>query len=87
MFICNKCGLCCMNVNKSQIYSNLDRGDGICKYFDEDSHLCMIYDNRPLVCNIDKMYEVFFSDSLSLTEYYNLNYKSCEILRRSNRCI
>lgn len=76
-----------MNVNKSQIYSNLDRGDGICKYFDEDSHLCMIYDNRPLVCNIDKMYEVFFSDSLSLTEYYNLNYKSCEILRRSNRCI
>ena len=28
MFECDSCGLCCMNIYKSEIYSELDRGDG-----------------------------------------------------------
>ena len=82
MFECNKCGLCCKHVNKSEIYSELDRGDGICKFFDVHTHLCEIYNNRPLVCNIDKMYDTYFSSQMTLEEYYKLNYESCEILRK-----
>lgn len=55
MFYCDCCGLCCMNLSKSEIYSDLDRGDGICKYFDMDSKLCTIYEERPEKCNVDKM--------------------------------
>lgn len=51
MFICDKCGLCCMKIGESPIYSFLDRGDGICKYFDYDTKLCSIYDERPVMCN------------------------------------
>lgn len=47
MFHCDCCGLCCMNLDKSDLYSDLNRGDGICKYFDEQTHLCSIYDERP----------------------------------------
>ena len=43
-----------MNLDKSDLYSDLNRGDGICKYFDEQTHLCSIYDERPEKCNIDK---------------------------------
>lgn len=60
MFYCDCCGLCCMNLSKSEIYSDLDRGDGICKYFDMDSKLCTIYEERPEKCNVDKMYNNFF---------------------------
>lgn len=46
MFECDSCGLCCMNIYKSEIYSELDRGDGVCKYL--SGNLCSIYENRPL---------------------------------------
>ena len=42
MFKCDCCGLCCMNLNKSDLYDDLNRGDGVCKYFDEVSKLCSI---------------------------------------------
>ena len=60
MFHCDCCGLCCMNLDKSDLYSDLNRGDGICKYFDEQTHLCSIYDSRPEKCNRDKSYERLF---------------------------
>ena len=37
MFKCDCCGLCCCNLDKSSIYQDLDSGDGICKYFDENT--------------------------------------------------
>lgn len=85
MFKCDKCGLCCMNVDKSKIYAELDRGDGICRYFDIKTKLCTIYDERPILCNIDKAYETFFKNSMSLEEYYKLNYESCKILKNENK--
>jgi len=32
MFQCDRCGCCCRNLHKSEIYAELDRGDGVCKY-------------------------------------------------------
>lgn len=82
MFKCEKCGLCCMNLNLNPLYKELDRGDGVCKYFDEKTRLCQIYSSRPVICNVDAMYDLCFSNLMSRTEYYRLNKKSCEKLRK-----
>ena len=80
MFKCDRCGCCCRNLNKSSVYSYLDRGDGICKFL--AGNLCSIYSNRPLLCRVDECYELFFSEDISLEEFYQLNKKECKKLRK-----
>lgn len=80
MFECDKCGSCCRNINKSLIYKDLDRGDGICKYL--KGNLCSIYKNRPQICRIDECFYDFFQSDISLEEYYRLNYESCNNLKK-----
>lgn len=81
MFKCDKCGLCCMRVGQSPIYKNLDRGDGVCRFFDDASKLCTIYENRPILCNIDKAYDHFFYEKMSRKQYYRMNYEACRRLK------
>lgn len=81
MYKCEKCGNCCSNLSASKLYSDLDRGDGKCKFFDEKTRLCLIYESRPLKCNIDKTYELLFKDKMTLEEYYRLNYEACKNLK------
>ena len=78
MFKCNKCGICCRNLDKSDLYKQLDRGDGVCKYLNKN--LCSIYQERPLICRIDESYEAYFSEVYSKEEYYKLNYEACQKL-------
>lgn len=82
MFNCDFCGQCCRNIILSHIYIRLNRGDGVCKYFDEKNNLCSIYENRPIECNIDAMYDDFFIDKMSKEQYYELSYNSCKELRK-----
>ena len=58
MFICDKCGECCRHLERSDVYSDLNRGDGVCIYLTGD--LCSIYEQRPLLCRVDECYEAFF---------------------------
>jgi len=81
MFQCERCGLCCVNLHKSALYTELDRGDGVCRYFDVNSKLCTIYESRPLKCNVDKTYEIYLKNKMSLERYYELNYEACKKLR------
>ena len=60
MFPCTACGQCCKNVHKSEQTKFLDRGDGICHYFNESTLLCAIYEDRPLVCRIEDYYKAKF---------------------------
>ena len=85
MFHCDCCGLCCKSISNSPIYQHLDRGDGICKYFDDSTSLCSIYENRPVECNVDAMYELFFKSNMTKEEYYKLNYMACEKLKSENK--
>jgi len=80
MFTCDKCGVCCRHLDMSPLYSELDRGDGICKYL--IGNLCSIYGNRPLLCRIDESYNAFFSDLMSIAEYYRLNHEACDKLKQ-----
>lgn len=80
MFKCDCCGCCCRNLDKSELYSSLDRGDGVCKYLSDD--LCSIYENRPLLCRIDECYDLFYCNLMDRNEYYRLNMIECQKLKK-----
>ena len=79
MFKCDKCGLCCSHVGENDLYKDLDRGDGVCKFLNDN--LCSIYKTRPLRCRVDESYEKIFSTLMSREDFYNLNYKACKALK------
>ena len=79
MFKCDMCGECCRNLDKSDLYRELDRGDGVCKYL--EGNLCGIYGSRPLICRVDEAYDAFFSGVMTKHEYYRLNYQACDKLK------
>lgn len=79
MFNCDCCGCCCRNLDKSEIYSALDRGDGVCRYL--SGNLCSIYKARPILCRIDECYELYFKDIMEIDVYYNLNRLECQKLK------
>lgn len=81
MFICDKCGCCCRNLDKSELYADLDCGDGTCKYL--TGNLCSIYEKRPLLCRVDECYEKYFSGMMTREHYYELNYQACENLKKT----
>lgn len=61
----------------------LDRGDGICQFLTTDDK-CAIYDDRPLICNTDKVYERYFK-CMSREDYDRLNQEACNyLLNRGN---
>lgn len=84
-FKCDMCGLCCQNLRRSELYSFLDRGDGVCKYYDDVSHKCSIYNNRPLICNVEAYYEAYFRNIIDKTEYLKMNYSVCSKLKEEMR--
>ena len=78
MFDCTKCGVCCKHIAK--ILPHYDRGDGICWHLTKDN-LCRIYDNRPFICNIDKIYNDLFKGRMELEEFYKITDEACKILQ------
>lgn len=82
-FPCNQCGWCCQNLQNHKLYKSLDRGDGVCIYFNATSNSCTIYNNRPLICNIEAMYYAEFSN-MSYDDYIKLNIKACQSAQIEN---
>ncbi|WP_374220409.1 YkgJ family cysteine cluster protein [Psychrobacter sp. CMS30] len=83
-FPCNQCGWCCQNLDKSELYKSLDEGNGVCKFFDLKQNSCIIYDDRPKICNIEAMYHSAFT-SMEYDDYINLNIKACKTVQRANQ--
>lgn len=82
MIDCSKCNApCCRNV-----VEDLSRGDGVCRYLDEETNRCSIYARRPLICNTDKMFEAFYSQFMSRDEFDQMNRRACRglLLQRQN---
>ena len=85
MIDCSKChGYCCRKAGL--LDPTLNRGDGCCKYLNKDNK-CDIYDNRPLICNTDKVYELFFSSIMTRDEYDRINAECCIKLRNEYESI
>ena len=80
MFSCDRCGACCRHLERSDLYKDLDRGDGTCKHL--FNNLCTIYDERPLKCRVDDSYHQIFKDQMSLDEFYRMNYEACASLKK-----
>lgn len=79
-FLCNSCGKCCQRVNLSEQTRYLDRGDGVCQYFNETSNLCSIYHSRPLVCRVEEYYKKHFSHLYKWEEFIQMNLEICNKL-------
>ena len=77
-FPCTACGKCCRNVGKSEQTAFLDRGDGVCYHFNEQTNLCSIYENRPLVCRVEEYYKTYLSDIYEWDEFVKINLEICE---------
>lgn len=82
MFKCDCCGICCRNIRNIEMLAGFDDGTGVCRYLGRENNLCMIYDSRPVVCNVDAMYELFFREEMTREEFYCVNYSACEKLKR-----
>lgn len=76
-FPCYRCGACCRHVNVAPETQMLDRGDGICRYYDVEQKLCSIYSNRPEICRIDLQYKLYYSDKMSWDDFVALNLSAC----------
>ena len=82
-FHCSQCGACCMSVEGVEGFEELTADDGSCKLFDKETHLCTIYDERPLLCRVDEAFDAYYASSMSWEEYLDANYKSCKELREA----
>jgi len=77
MFPCSGCGLCCQNIQEIKELSKFDLGNGVCKYFDIKNNSCLIYENRPDICRIEKMFNVKYYKYFTKAEFYLENAKVC----------
>ena len=78
-FSCFQCGLCCQHLELNTAYSDLDRGDGVCKYYVTKEKQCCIYEDRPALCRVDESFSMF-SKKMSRDEYYAANLRACHEL-------
>lgn len=76
---CSKCNaVCCRHVTADFLKS----ADGdICKWLDREKNICRIYDDRPLICNVDKYWEQNLRHKISYEEWIELQVDSCDELR------
>jgi len=83
-FPCTQCGACCKSITGIDFLKDFDRGDGQCTFLDEQTNLCTNYDERPLLCNIDRAFNELFVTQLSKESYYELNARACNELQKKH---
>jgi Fe-S-cluster containining protein len=92
-FNCTSCGQCCRKIGKIlttpapypfmeralREFPHKAREDGVCEMLGEDNR-CTVYDDRPLLCNIEQMAN---EPSLPMTKlkWYQMNYQGCNTLQ------
>ena len=79
-FPCYQCGACCRNVHLSELTDFLNRGDGVCRHYDEKSRLCQIYSQRPEICRIDAYYQQHYQKQIAWPDFVELNLIACQQL-------
>lgn len=77
-FPCTACGLCCKRVGFSPQTAWLNRGDGICRHYDEVTKRCTIYEDRPLVCRVKDYYRLHLAEQITWNEFVEKNLEICK---------
>jgi Fe-S-cluster containining protein len=49
--------------------------NGVCRYL--ENNLCEIYEKRPLICNVDKIYKRYFKHDMTEMEFVLENLNVC----------
>ncbi|NLK62998.1 MAG: YkgJ family cysteine cluster protein [Fusobacteria bacterium] len=80
IFPCDGCGICCKHIEHIPQLKEFDTGNGRCKHL-LDNNLCEIYSDRPDICRVDRMYELYFSSVMSKEDYINANLEGCKKLK------
>lgn len=78
MFPCERCGYCCRRVGEVFFARHMAKPGGVCKYLDEATNLCTIYNERPIFCRVDELYEKNLSDKISREDFYRINKEVCK---------
>src|SRR5699024_9433928 len=79
-FPCTRCGECCRHINRIPQLAQFDLGNGVCRYL--QGNLCTIYATRPEVCRVNSMYEHYFKTHYTKEEFYQINIRACEMLKK-----
>lgn len=80
-FPCTQCGLCCQRVHFASETRFLDRGDGTCRHYDMAYKSCTIYEQRPDIFRVDRMYALRYIQKYTWKEFTALNQKVCSELQ------
>ena len=75
-FECDKCGICCRHIDLIPQLKEFDSGNGRCVHLSENN-LCEIYLDRPEICNVERMFELYFKGEISEADYICLNKIGC----------
>lgn len=78
MFPCERCGCCCRRIGEVFFARHMAKPDGVCKYLNEVTNLCTIYNERPIFCRVDELYEKNLSDKISRADFYRINKEVCK---------
>jgi len=87
-FPCTGCGSCCRRIKHAVSHYNVKSKkdpmyfpyswdeNGVCENLTEDNK-CKVYDNRPLICNIEKYGNYM---KVNVDEYYQANIRACNYM-------
>ena len=78
MFPCERCGACCRKIGKAPMTRHMAKDNGVCKYLNEVTNLCMIYPDRPITCRVDEFYDQCYKDKMSREEFYRIHQEFCK---------
>jgi Fe-S-cluster containining protein len=59
--------------------SEYDNGDGVCIFLKDNS--CAIYQDRPDICNVEKMYRLYFKDDMTEEVFIKKNLDACKKIK------
>ena len=81
MFPCTGCGVCCQNISNIAELKHFDLGGGVCQHLNIHTNNCEIYEHRPDICKVDRMFETKYFKQFSKEEFYIVNAESCNSLQ------
>lgn len=72
---------CCKRVNLLSETAKLDRGDGVCRHLNEVSGNCLVYEDRPDICRVDRQYELHYQRTMTWDLFVEVNEAACRKLQ------